>query len=1285
MKKPAFQTIALGTTLGMLLLVPTARAAERYVDASRPNDAGPGTDWGNAYKSIQAAVTELTGQIGSHVIYVADGEYTPFTTQNWPIRIQSMNGPSKTTINAEGFNTRCATLGGSIGQHNTVLAGFTLTNGNSVTYGGGALYGTLTNCVITGNSVSNSGGGTSYSILVDCTVSGNTAPMNGGGVFNGTLVRCAVSGNTAQYGGGAHSAELTDCTVSGNTATVYGGGAYNTILVNCEVSGNTAGTYGGGAHGGALTDCVIIGNAAVSGGGGTYYSALENCTVSGNSAQYGGGTYDGSLLNCTVAGNTANAIGGGAYFGTLIGCTISGNMAHTSGGGAYNTILVNCVVSGNTANNIGGGAFYGTLINCVLSGNSAYYGGGTDTATLTNCLLTANSATFGGGAYGSTLANCTVAGNTAPYSAGVYNTVVKNSIVWDNFRPDGTLDNYYMGSFEYSCSTDLFGSNNITSDPLFVNAEKGNYRLRLGSPCRDAGNNSFVGIATDLDGNTRIINWADMGAYEIQVPTLLYVRPDGDDNDNGQSWDTAKETLQGAIIEAQSGYGGIVVTNGTYAPFTSPNLDVRIESVNGAEWTIIDGLLASPRTRCATLGSAAGENNTVLSGFTLKNGQVSGIGNHGAGALYGTLENCRVTGNEVAGFTLRGNGGGAYGSVLNDCEISGNVAVVGGGAFDCVLTGCLVTGNKAVVELRNTGNGGGAYGGSLLNCQVMGNEANYDGGGTYDSTVKNCMVFGNSAGNAGGGAYGGTLVNCTVAGNSAPESAGVHAVSAWNSIVWLNFNLDVNIDLTLDNHGGDSVFNHSCTVPLPQGGTGNIAQEPLFENMNENARLRPGSPCIGAGDNSVVGWELDLDGNPRILGPGRVDMGAYQTQPVAGKVIYVDAANGSDANHGLTWTLAKKTLTNAVDVAQPGWRVVVADGEYAPFNSNNKKIRIESVNGPEKTIIVGGRDLRCATLGNVSGDTDTVLSGFTLTNGFLRLGNGGGSLYGTLENCVLTMNSTQSGSGGGAYGGVLVNCRLEKNSTSGTSAYGGGAHSALLVNCLLVGNTISVIGNARGGGANNCTLINCTVVGNSVSGGLFSGAAEGGGVYGSVVKNSIVWGNFANMVLNNYAGTCSFDFSCTTPNPGTGNGNIFTDPQFATPGAGDYRLGSKSPCIDAGHLMHVFMGVTDLAGAPRIMGLRVDMGAYEFNPTPAGGAMTAQITAIEVGAPSGNLRPVVLDFDYFGVPSLDGIPVAARTWHNLGGAFTDKNGLLVDSRNGKARLTVQVDATETKAFFRLAW
>jgi hypothetical protein len=71
----------------------------------------------------------------------------------------------------------------------------------------------------------------------------------------------------------------------------------------------------------------------------------------------------------------------------------------------------------------------------------------------------------------------------------------------------------------------------------------------------------------------------------------------------------------------------------------------------------------------------------------------------------------------------------------------------------------------------------------------------------------------------------------------------------------------------------------------------------------------------------------------------------------------------------------------------------------------------------------------------------------------------------------------------------------------------------------------------------------------------------------------------------------------------TGTANQTAPPLFVNAAAGDYRQAPGSPTIDAGAPGD--LGALDLAGNPRVLGPAPDIGAYEFVPLPAAGALTA--------------------------------------------------------------------------------
>lgn len=131
----------------------------------------------------------------------------------------------------------------------------------------------------------------------------------------------------------------------------------------------------------------------------------------------------------------------------------------------------------------------------------------------------------GGSATGILIAHNSVYGNQGNSGFyGIYtpgnSAVVRNNISYNNGG---------LGNVSYGSSTQ---SNNITTNPLFVNVGTGDFHLQAGSPAIDAGTTTSVtGITTDADGTT----WSvprEAGAYDksgvVVLPNVIvFTQPPG--------------------------------------------------------------------------------------------------------------------------------------------------------------------------------------------------------------------------------------------------------------------------------------------------------------------------------------------------------------------------------------------------------------------------------------------------------------------------------------------------------------------------------------------------------------------------------------------------------------------------------------------------------------------------------------------------------------------------------------------------------------------------------------
>ena len=317
--------------------------------------------------------------------------------------------------------------------------------------------------------------------------------------------------------------------------TMTAGGVLEGFTVRNGASEDCGGIL---ADSGALVrDVVVEGCRATGaegvGGGLCLYggSVAENVAARENKAAYGGGIYatEGSAVEgCEMVDNAASAWGGGAWLGDesrMAGSVAAENTA-VRGAGVYGEEceIADCAMSGNVATGAGGGAAVsgGTFRNNVLQGNRAASGGGLFAQNTDghDCLVVSNAASRGAGVWAEgngQLWNLTVADNEGT-GAGVAlrgETVLGNSIVWGN--AGGNLDAEGGTDVRYSCLAPLAaGEGNFAEEPSFVGA--GDYHLRAGSPCVDAGEvQEWMPEAYDFDGQRRVEVGAEGDGRDIWV------------------------------------------------------------------------------------------------------------------------------------------------------------------------------------------------------------------------------------------------------------------------------------------------------------------------------------------------------------------------------------------------------------------------------------------------------------------------------------------------------------------------------------------------------------------------------------------------------------------------------------------------------------------------------------------------------------------------------------------------------------------------------------------------
>ena len=265
-----------------------------------------------------------------------------------------------------------------------------------------------------------------------------------------------------------------------------------------------------------------------------------------------------------------------------------------------------------------------------------------------------------------------------------------------------------------------------------------------------------------------------------------------------------------------------------------------------------------------------------------------------------------------------------------------------------------------------------------------------------------------------------------------------------------------------------------------------------------------------------------------------------------------------------------------------------------------------------------------------------IISNCTITNNSAEYGAG---IYcylsdATIRECMISGNSGRVGAGILCFNfrPVVKNCMIVNNSGQGFRCTGG---YPLISHCYIANNTkegissnnayanidnCTIAGNSRGIYCNYRSPIisNCTITENSENGIHFEYCTPN-------FLNCILWNNGEAEIYSRWGSVSIVSYS-NVEGGYPGQGNIDVDPLFFRLGyldavgaliEGDYHLQPTSPCIDAGDPNYLEEpNETDLDGNPRVIGGRIDMGAYEYtNTTPVacivGGDRTIEATGPE--------------------------------------------------------------------------
>ncbi|NML20947.1 T9SS type A sorting domain-containing protein [Pseudoflavitalea sp. G-6-1-2] len=589
------------------------------------------------------------------------------------------------------------------------------------------------------------------------------------------------------------------------------------------------------------------------------------------------------------------------------------------------------------------------------------------------------------------------------------------------------------------------------------------------------------------------------------------------------------------------------------------------------------------------------------------------------GAIYNS--DARV---EITGSRFVSNSSDRGGAIVNtnisfvtisSTQFENNVVTVAGGAIYQEGGTILLTASQF---LRNSAQYGGAIRNqlnpilSVKNSVFTGNTSSNTGAAMSlsegsDTLVNNVFVLNKDNSTVGGGALCVTTGNFSIVNNTfyadtttLGKGGAIRMEGNTGSVKLQN-----NIFFKCKGSIGNDVYNDAA---MPYTATNNsFSIDPLFVNeplpvgadntwgtADDGLGLSAASSSANAGNITGVSSLLpstDLSGGVRFFG-GSIDLGAYESRVGPSRVLYVDSTSGNDANNGVSWAFAHKTLAHSLSIANMEGSVIdsilVAKGTYFPTGAPGATDRDSAFAILRSRIkLYGGypagggvRDHLANKVildGNINNPADSadnsyhvlvivdprnifdsvVVDGFTIRNG---VANGADSK-------VYKGLNVQRNSGAGVFTlmtGIsaqpnlvrFINCTVTGNSSNGEGAGMYNNNSSLSIsNCSFTINRTLV----SGGGITNVSgaspVINYCIISDN------SAVVSGAGMYNHssdpVIKNSSIMNNIASGIGSGNGGGM-YNFSNSAPQI---DSCIISGNAAARNGGGIGSMGGSNPVI----------------------------------------------------------------------------------------------------------------------------